>query len=94
MECENKGITTTFVCGKRGLDALRERVVSHFESEGHIKFRPVNPKPGTFYVIAGTKHRIGPTYKKGDDQKEWVNEVMEAAMSAGTRVEPSWELAE
>jgi len=93
MECANRGVTTRFICGKRGLSALRERVAEHFQETGHCAFKPMNPKPGTFYVIAGTTERIGPVYKEGIDEESWTKEVIDEARSNQLNVEPSWELS-
>jgi len=93
MECANKGLTTRFICGSRGIDALRERAIDHLQETGHHMFRPLNPKPGTFYVIAGTTTKVGPVYKEGANEEAWTKEIIEEARSNQLDVEPSWELS-
>jgi len=92
MVCAEQGLTTRFICGGKGLPALRERVADHLRNTGHHMFRPLNPKPGTFYVIAGTSQRFGAVYKEGDDEEAWVKEIITDARRNGLNVEPSWEL--
>jgi len=93
VDCANVKKTTRFRCGSLGLDPLRERVVEHANTEHHSTFRPVNTKPGTFYVVAGTKNQIGPVFSDGADEEDWFKEVVLEGYRQGVSIEPSWELS-